>query len=114
MAMAGQWNLRGYGRYAVDLDGRAIGHVGVMHMDEPDPIELTWTLWDAASEGLGYASEAARAVLESWSGAALVARIMPGNTRSVSVARRLGFAHDNSVAGPDFAAELMTYRLEVA
>ena len=114
MAMIGQWALRGYGRYAIDLDGAAIGHVGVMHMDETDPIELTWSLWDEAPEGHGYASEAARAVLAAWSGPTLEVHIMPDNRRSINLARRLGFAHDTTVAGPHYAPDLMTYRPEVA
>lgn len=114
MAMVGQWVLRGYGRYAVDLNGTAIGHAGVLHYDETDPIELTWTLWDAAHEGMGYATEAARATLAAWSGAALTVHIMRDNTRSIKVAERLGMAHDANVAGPDYAPELMTYRLGAA
>ena len=82
-----------------------------MHYDETDPIELTWTLWDAAHEGFGYATEAARAVLSAWSGPSLAVHVMPANSRSINVAKRLGFIHDNSVAGPDYAPELMTYRL---
>ena len=111
MAIVGQWGLRSYGRYAIDLNGTAIGHTGVMHYDETDPIELTWTLWDAAHEGFGYATEAARAVLSAWSGPSLAVHVMPANSRSINVAKRLGFIHDNSVAGPDYAPELMTYRL---
>ena len=111
MAIVGQWVLRGYGRYAIDLDGTAIGHVGVMHYDTTDPIELTWTLWDGAYEGNGYASEAARAVLDTWSGPDLSVHVMPDNTRSLGVAKRLGFVHDETVKGPHYAPEMMTFGL---
>ncbi len=114
MAILGQWALRGYGRYAIDLNGTAIGHTGVMHYDETDPIELTWTLWDAVHEGFGYASEAAQAVLAAWKGAPLTVHVMPTNTRSVNVAERLGYTHDPSVAGPHYAPDMMTFRLEAA
>ena len=110
MAMSGQWVLRAYGRYAIDLSGTAIGHTGVMHYDDTDPIELTWTLWDAAHEGCGYASEAARAVLNAWSGPSLAVHIMPNNTRSARVAQRLGYTHDDTVAGPHYAPDMMTFR----
>ncbi|MBU2994285.1 GNAT family N-acetyltransferase [Octadecabacter sp. 1_MG-2023] len=114
MAMVGQWVLRGYGRYAIDVDGTAIGHVGVMHIDETDPIELTWSLWDAAHEGMGYATEAARAVLSAWAGPKLTVHVMPENARSLRVADRLGYKHDEMVAGPHYAPELMTLRLGAA
>jgi len=114
MAILGQWGLRGYGRYAIDLNGTAIGHTGVMHYDEADPIELTWTLWDAAHEGFGYATEAARAVLTAWPGPSLAVHVMPDNSRSIKVAERLGFAHDARVTGPDYAPELMTFHMGAA
>ncbi len=98
-AMAGQWALRGFGRYAVTLDGRAIGHVGVLQMDDSDPLELTWSLWDSAHEGQGYATEAARAVLAAWQGPPLIAQIDASNAASLRVAARLGF-----VAAPDLPA----------
>lgn len=112
MAMIGQWALRSYGRYAIDLNGTAIGHTGVSHYDDANPIELTWTLWDAAHEGFGYATEAARAVLDTWSGPALTVHVMPSNLRSVKVADRLGYTHDATVPGPHYAPDMMTYKRE--
>ncbi len=94
-AMAGQWALRGYGRYAITQGGVGFGHVGVLHMNRVP--EITWSLWDAAYEGQGLASEAARAVLEAWvaaNGGPLVAEIDPANTRSLRVAERLGLVED--------------------
>lgn len=93
-AMAGQWTLRGFGRYAMDLDGQAIGHVGVIQIDDSDPPEMTWTLWDAAHEGQGYATEAARAVMDAWTGPRLLARIERDNAPSLRIAARLGFVED--------------------
>jgi len=116
-AMAGQWALRGYGRYGIaprGEDGPAFGHVGVMHLDESDDIEMTWTLWDPAFEGRGYATEAARAVLDAWTGAPLVVRIAPDNARSIRVAERLGLVIDPGAVQPDWAQGFVTYRPRAA
>lgn len=110
MAMAGQWALRGYGRYAIDLAGEGIGHAGVMHVDTSDPEELTWSLWDAAHEGRGFASEAAKAVLDAWRGAPLLARIAPDNLPSRKVAERIGMVLDPAAPPPDYAPSFVTYR----
>lgn len=110
MAMAGQWALRGYGRYAMDLNGTGIGHVGVMHVDAADPAELTWSLWDATHEGMGYATEAADAVMAAWDGAPLVARIAPDNHSSRRVAERLGMVVDETAIPPSYDANMITYK----
>lgn len=110
MAMAGQWALRGYGRYAIAKDDIGIGHVGVMHVDQTDPPELTWSLWDAAHEGHGYATEAAEAVMEAWEGPALVARIAPDNTPSRKVADRIGMVLDTNAIPPSYNPDMITYR----
>ena len=61
--MIGQWVLRGFGRFTLVLrtTGAPIGHAGPLQMDAGAVPELTWSLWDGAHEGLGLASEAARA-----------------------------------------------------
>lgn len=100
MAMAGQWALRGFGRYAIDLDGQAIGHAGVLQADDADALEMTWTLWDARHEGHGYATEAARAILNAWTGPRLLARIDRDNAASLRMAERLGFREDTGFAAP--------------
>jgi RimJ/RimL family protein N-acetyltransferase len=84
-------------------DGAVLGRVGVQLLDpttwEPaedaaGQPELGWTLrpehW-----GHGYATEAARAVLDWYETDRLVSLIQPGNDRSQAVARRLG-----AVPGP--------------
>ncbi|WP_371156422.1 GNAT family N-acetyltransferase [Jannaschia sp. 2305UL9-9] len=110
MAMAGQWSLRGYGRHAITEGGPAFGHVGIMHLDDVDTPEMTWTLWDADREGAGYATEAAAAVLTAWQGAPLVARIAPGNTASLRMAARLGFSADPEATSPAYAPGMLTFR----
>jgi len=96
-AMAGQWALRGFGRYAITTGGAGFGHVGVLQSEVTDPLEITWTLWHEAQEGHGYATEAARAVLDAWQGPPLRASILPDNTGSLRVAARLGLVEDTSL-----------------
>ncbi|RFP88592.1 N-acetyltransferase [Rhodobacteraceae bacterium 63075] len=111
-AMAGQWALRGYGRYAISLSDTAIGHTGVLHSDPADPAELTWTLWTDAQEGQGYATEAAQAVLSEWTGPALIARIAPDNAASIRVAERIGMRFDSEATPRGCAPSMHTYRAE--
>lgn len=111
MAMAGQWALRGFGRYVITDGGRGFGHAGVLQIDAGDPIELTWTLWDGAREGEGYATEAARAVLGAWTGPALIARVDPDNAASLRVAEKLGFSRAGRVTVPaHFPRDVVTFR----
>ena len=109
MAMVGQWALRGYGRYVMTDATCAFGHVGVLHIDERDAPEITWTLWDAAREGQGLATEAARAVLAAWTGPSLVARVAPENAASLRVAERLGMVRDIAAPPPSYNADVLTF-----
>jgi len=113
-AMVGQWVLRGYGRYAITTGGAGFGHVGVMHVENDQPLEMTWTLWDPTYEGKGYATEAARAVLDAWAGPPLLARVAPDNTPSQAVARRLGMAEDPAATPPIYNPTMLSYRLPEA
>lgn len=109
-AMAGQWALRGFGRYAIALNDVAIGHVGVLKIDDPDQHEMTWSLWDAVNEGKGYAFEAAHAVLRTWSGPNLVAQIDRENLASIRLAERLGFVEDAGAPKPALMPNARTFR----
>ena len=78
----------------VDLDGTAIGFTGLAHPWFRDGIEIGWRL-RSECWGSGYATEAGRANME-WAFAnhdvdELVSVILPENTPSQAVARRLGF-----------------------
>jgi RimJ/RimL family protein N-acetyltransferase len=105
-AFFGHWALRGFGRFiAVRRDtGAAIGHFGPFFPAGHPERELTWTLWDAACEGQGYAAEAAAACRDhafaalGWETA--VSYIAPGNTRSQALAARLGAAPDPAAPLP--------------
>jgi [ribosomal protein S5]-alanine N-acetyltransferase len=92
----GQWELRGSGNWAVEVDGGPlIGRAGLHRPELPDwpGLEVGWALhpdwW-----GHGYASEAGqRAIAYAFDeiGAdEVVSVILPGNERSQRVARRLG------------------------
>ncbi len=114
-AMIGHWALRGFGRYTIVLDGKPIGHVGPMAIEDPDAPELTWTIWDPTAEGFGYATEAAIAVRDhlfdgaGWS--SLVIRVQPENQASLKVADRLGAELSNEPA-PAWYPGSLTYYLK--
>jgi RimJ/RimL family protein N-acetyltransferase len=96
----GQWALRGYGMFAVELDGCFAGRVGLLHfIDWPEP-ELAWTI-ASPFWGRGFATEAA-AEVRRWAFAnlrrdRLVSYIKPENIRSRRVAEKLGAVRDGRV-----------------
>jgi RimJ/RimL family protein N-acetyltransferase len=100
--LLGQWALRGYGLFALELlaDGRFAGFTGVLHpADWPEP-ELAYSLAPSAW-GRGYATEAAGAARD-WMFAQhqprrLASFIMPGNAPSVRVAERLGAVREGDL-----------------
>jgi len=94
-AVIGHWHMRGFGRWIIENRDTqtAIGLAGLYHPEDwPEP-EVAWSLFDGA-EGQGFATEAARAArayaydILGWD--QVMSLIMPNNTRSVAVARRLG------------------------
>ena len=105
--MIGHWSLRGFGRYAIAQreapSDPAFGHVGPMKLAEDEETEMTWTIWDAEHTGHGYATEAARAVLDhlfdqGWSHIAV--HIDKSNAASIRVAERLGGELDTETPPP--------------
>ena len=94
-SMIGHWHLRGYGFWTVTdkADGTALGICGLWFPEGwPEP-ELGWMLFPSA-EGKGIAFEAATAVRDHAYAAlgfsTLTSNIVPGNTRSIALAERLG------------------------
>jgi RimJ/RimL family protein N-acetyltransferase len=96
MAMlAGHWQLRGFGMWAVEerSTGAFVGRVGLHYPEGWPDREVAWAL-ARAYWGRGYAFEAARAALDEafgrlgWSRA--ISLIDPANARSVRLAERLG------------------------
>jgi RimJ/RimL family protein N-acetyltransferase len=99
-ASLGQWALRGYGLFAVEVEGCFAGRIGILHpADWPEP-ELAWGLaqpfW-----GRGLATEAA-ARARDWAHATLAVQelasfILSENRRSRRVAEKLGAVRDGKV-----------------
>lgn len=94
-AEIGHWNLRGYGRWAVEetATGALAGVVGLWNpLGWPEP-ELGWDLMNGF-EGRGYATEAAKAArahaFDDLEWPTLVSLVAVGNEASARVAQRLG------------------------
>lgn len=105
--LVASWPLRGYGPLTITAraDGRVLGLLPIDHeYGDPEP-ELGWMLV-ADAEGLGYATEAARAVLPWLTelfGAGGFVIYTADNARSSAVAERLGARRD-PVAEAEIAA----------
>jgi RimJ/RimL family protein N-acetyltransferase len=97
LRFAGLWELKGLGQWALEerASGRFVGRAGLYWRPDDDwpGVEVGWML-DPAVWGTGYATEAgARAVrygFEELGEDVLFSLILPENTRSQAVARRLG------------------------
>lgn len=119
-AMSGHWALRGFGRYVMtEKDtGQPIGHVGALQLDSAEPPEMTWTIWDGAFEGKGYAFEAVRAYLSHASGVIgadqMIIRIVPDNHRSLSLAQRFGAERDDTALPPAWMPDAVTFRIRLS
>ncbi len=100
----GSWDLKGHGGWAVCLkDGTFIGQVAIGQPPHYPELEIGWIFFEG-HEGKGYASEAARAVLDwAWTNLpidTLVSYIDPRNSRSIALATKLGATHDVDAARP--------------
>lgn len=113
-ALLGHWSLRGFGRYVMDHEGRAIGHVGPLQLTEKAAPELSWTIWDGTDEGKGFATEAARAVvghlLDEAGWTEILIRIAPENSGSCRIAEKLGALPGQPPAFDRYPGAL-TYRI---
>lgn len=113
-AMIGHWPLRGFGRYVITHNGAPIGHVGPLASVDDDTPELSWTLWDTAHEGQGFATEAAQTVshhlMTDLNWPELLIRIQPDNHASRRIADRLGASLTDQPA-PDWYPGCLTYAL---
>ncbi len=91
----GHWHIHGYGYFTIQdrATGQPAGITGIWNPDGwPEP-ELGWVVFDGY-EGRGIAFEAAARARE-WAYdtlgfTTLTSNIVPGNTRSVALAERLG------------------------
>lgn len=104
--IVGHWQLRGYGCFAVVRKdtGSIVGTMGPWHPKPVPQKELSWTVWDPASEGHGFAFEAVTEIRRhcyaalGWGGA--VSFIDAANTRSAALATRLGCVINDAQNGP--------------
>jgi len=114
-AMSGHWSMRGFGRVVMVLKatGQPIGHVGALQLDPAELPEMTWTIWEGAFEGKGYAFEVARAYLSQAPDAlrtqGMVVRINKDNSRSLRLAERIGAVRDDAAEPPTWMPEAVTY-----
>jgi len=95
LATYGHWALRGFGMWMLEhrATGKTAGRVGMIFHDGWDEPEFGWHIYDGF-EGKGLAFEAAQAARhyaatnQGLDG--VISYIDPANTRSVSLADRLG------------------------
>jgi RimJ/RimL family protein N-acetyltransferase len=97
----GHWHLRGYGNWAVveRASGRMIGRAGLWYPQGWPGLEVGWLLardqW-----GKGYATEAARAVVQHAFTALgadhLISIIRPANVASIRVAEKIGETYERT------------------
>lgn len=112
----GHWAIRGFGMFIVTRKGSdaPLGIVGHWYPHGWPEKEVGWVLFDAASEGQGIASEAARACIKhawdvlNWS--TIVSYIAKGNTASIALAERLGAVLDKDAPQPKPETPGLVYR----
>ncbi|MEM7268763.1 MAG: GNAT family N-acetyltransferase [Pseudomonadota bacterium] len=114
-ALIGQWEARGYGRWIFcTRDGRPLGHVGPLHLEDAAEPEMSWTVWSGEDEGKGYATEAAAAVRDAWldtDGAPeMFAVVHEDNIASQIVAKKIGGVEDPEAPKPYWSDKAITYR----
>ena len=107
--ITGHWHLRGYGTFVAEskTTGQAIGSLGPWHPGHWPERELGWTIWNPEAEGTGLAFEAMicarRHAYQDLGWETAVSYIAPDNTRSQTLAKRLGCTLDETAdrPGPD-------------
>ena len=97
----GHWQLRGYGYFTIEMKetGQPAGISGIWNPEGwPEP-EIGWVVFDGF-EGRGIAREAAERVrryaYEDLGLTTLTSNIVPGNTRSVALAERMGASYERT------------------
>ena len=106
--LAGHWQLRGYGMWAVTVRGedRMIGRVGFYYPEGWPGFEIGWAL-ERAAWSKGYATEAARRALayafDELRQEKVISVIHPENAASIRVAERIGerFDRTHPIRGED-------------
>ncbi|UWR22862.1 GNAT family N-acetyltransferase [Sulfitobacter sp. S190] len=111
-SVIGHWHLRGYGFWTITLKGSdaPIGICGIWNPDGwPEP-EIGWIVYPDF-EGRGIAFEAATAVrahaYDVMGFTTLTSNIVPGNTRSVALAERLGATLERTYDNINMGTEML-------
>ncbi len=108
----GHWAWHGYGYFIMELrdTGKACGMTGIWNPHGwPEP-ELGWVVFDGY-EGHGLAAEGARRARQ-WAYddlglTTLTSNIVPGNTRSVALAERLGALFERTYINVEMGEDMM-------
>ena len=113
--LANQWRQQGFWAVTDKSDGQLIGHCGLKYLDATTEIELAYAL--AKSHwGMGFATEAARAVLrygfEELKLDRIVAVAVPENAASRRVMEKIGLAYEKTDRFYD--ADLVYYAISSA
>jgi RimJ/RimL family protein N-acetyltransferase len=104
-AMIQHWESRGYGLWAVveNATQQVIGAVGLQKYDGWPDVELAWVL-HRSRWGHGFATEAARAVLQwTWTERKIdhiISLIAPHDSRSIRVATKIGETFERADSDP--------------
>ena len=108
----GHWALHGYGYFTIEMkdSGKAAGISGIWNPEGwPEP-EVGWVVFDGY-EGRGIAHEAATCARD-WAYTTLgfttlTSNIVPGNTRSVALAERMGAWFERQYDNVHMGAEML-------
>jgi RimJ/RimL family protein N-acetyltransferase len=108
----GHWHIHGYGYFIIEdtVSGKPAGLSGIWNPDGwPEP-EVGWVVFDGF-EGKGIAYEAAhrarRWAYEELGFTTLTSNIVPGNTRSIRLAERLGATYERTYDNPNMGEDML-------
>lgn len=108
----GHWHLRGYGYFTIEMKdtGKPAGISGIWNPEGwPEP-EIGWVVFEGF-EGRGIAREAAERVrryaYEDLGLKTLTSNIVPGNTRSIALAERMGASYERTYQNYHMGEDLL-------
>ncbi|MGB7245024.1 MAG: GNAT family N-acetyltransferase [Sulfitobacter sp.] len=111
-SMIGHWHLRDYGFWTITdkADDSPLGICGIWNPEGWPEAELGWVLFPEA-ESKSIAFEAAKAARDHAYGkmgfTTMTSNIVPGNTRSIALAERLGAVHERTYENINMGTELL-------
>jgi [ribosomal protein S5]-alanine N-acetyltransferase len=112
------YERNGFGLYLTTLkDGTPIGMCGLIKRDGLDDVDIGFAFMPAW-RGKGYALEAARASLDYGRDVLkkirVVAIVLPSNTSSVALLKKIGLQFDKMVQMPNDKDELALYTIQLS